>query len=175
MKNTHSNRHLVSWLGFGAALCLAPLAGAADAPASATSDVLVKIHEANQKEIQMAKMAEQKGKSKDVIAYAKMIVKDHTAADQKVMAFAKKHKVELPAATAPAKHEHAAAMERGGPDFDAHFTQGMLEDHKKTIAELTQIRETTGDARLKALIAELLPALKKHEAAAQKLVDKAKL
>lgn len=172
MNHTRTVRHAVTPFSFAVALCLAPLAFAADAPA--TGEVLTKIHASNQKEIQMARMAEQHGKSKDVIAYAKALIKDHTAADKKVMAFAKKHKVDLPAAPTSPKDEHAAAMEKGA-NFDVHFVQGMLEDHKKTIAELTEIRDNTADAKLKGLITELLPALEKHEATAQKLVDKAKL
>ena len=74
---------------------------AADAP-PATADVLGKLHESNQKEIAMGKMAQKNGKSKEVTTFGKTLVKDHTAADKKVLTLAKQEKVELPK-PAPAK------------------------------------------------------------------------
>ncbi len=62
-----------------------------------------------------------------------------------------------------------------GDAFDAHFAKTMLDDHKKTIEELTQARDATSDLKLRQLINELMPALQKHEEMAKKLVDKAKL
>ncbi len=169
MKNTCSDSRFTLSLALGSAvlLCLAP-AYAADPPA--TADVLAKIHDANQKEIRMGKMAEKQSKDKDVLSLAKAVVKDHTGADKKVTAMAKKEKIELPA---PSKEEDMSGMAKG-KEFDAHFAKSMLDDHKATISELTKARDTTTDPKLKELIAELLPTLQKHEEMAQKLMDKGK-
>ncbi len=172
MKNNPTVRRHTLSLALGAAvlLAIAP-AYAADPPA--TADVLAKIHDANQKEIRMGKVAEKNGKAKDVVALAKTIVKDHTEADKKVTAMAKKEKIDLPAAEAN-KDDGMSDMAKGDA-FDAHFAKTMLDDHKKTIADLTQARDATSDLKLRQLINELMPALQKHEEMAQKLVDKAKL
>jgi putative membrane protein len=79
---------MVLGISLSALLLLAGRASAADAPA--TADVLAKLHASNQKEIAMGKLAEKNGTSKDVIKYGKMLVKDHSAADKKVVALAKK-------------------------------------------------------------------------------------
>ena len=148
-----------------AMLTMPGLAQAADPPA--TSEVLGKLHQSNQKEIEMGKMAQKNGTSKEVKDFGKTLVKDHTAADKKVVALAKKEKVELPAPAAGAAHDMPAA----GADFDAKFAQEMLDDHKKDVAEATSARDATNDDKLKKLLTDLVPTLQKHQDAAQKLVD----
>lgn len=158
---------LCSWSGLGSLAGLLLLTAtpvlAADAPA--TSDVLAKVHESNQKEIAMGKMAQKNGKSKDVTSFGKTLVKDHTAADKKVVALAKKEKIDLPAPPAPKDDMPMNA------DFDAAFAKSMVEDHKKDIDEVTKARDATTDDKLKKLLTDMLPTLQKHEDTAQKLVD----
>jgi len=157
-----------SWRGLGSALGLALLTAsapalAADAPA--TADVLGKLHESNQKEIAMGKMAEKNGKSKEVTSFGKMLVKDHSAADKKVLTLAKQEKIELPK---PAAAKEDLPM---GADFDAAFAKSMVDDHKKDIDEVTKARDNTTDEKLKKLLGDMLPTLQKHEDTAQKIVD----
>ena len=147
-----------------AILTMPGLAQAADPPA--TSEVLGKLHQSNQKEIEMGKMAQKNGTSKEVKDFGKTLVKDHTAADKKVASLAKKEKFDLPAAAAGEGHEMPA-----GADFDAKFAQEMLDDHKKDVAEATSARDATNDDKLKKLLTDLVPTLQKHQDAAQKLVD----
>lgn len=157
---------LCSWCGLGSLLGLLTLAApalAADAPA--TADVLGKLHESNQKEIMMGKMAQKNGKSKEVTTFGKALVKDHSAADKKVLTLAKQEKLELPTA-APAKEDMPM-----GAEFDASFAKSMVEDHKKDIDEVTKARDNTTDEKLKKLLGDMLPTLQKHEDTAQKIVD----
>ena len=142
---------------------------AAAASPPATSDVLGKLHLSNQKEIEMGKQAQKNGQSKDVKAFGKTLVKDHTAADKKVAALAKKEKIDLAASTPSAKADMPAPA--AGPDFDGKFGQMMLDDHKKDIGEATDAQSATTDDQLKKLIADLLPTLQKHQELAQKIVD----
>jgi len=157
-----------SWRRLGPLLGLALLATGAPALAAdppATSEVLGKLHESNQKEIAMGKMAQKNGKSKEVTSYGKMLVKDHTAADKKVLKLAKDEKIELPAPPA-AKDDMPM-----GAEFDAAFAKSMVDDHKKDIDEVTKARDATTDDKLKKLLGDMLPTLQKHEDTAQKLVD----
>jgi putative membrane protein len=138
---------------------------AADAPPPA--EVLTKLHHANQKEIEMGKLAQKNGNSKDVKQFGKTLVQDHSAADKKVTALAKQEKIDLPAAP---KHDMDIPA---GPEFDAKFAQSMLEDHKKDVAETSEARDKTSDPKLKKLLTELVPTLQKHEETAQKLTETA--
>lgn len=144
-------------------LAIARGARAADPPS--TSEVLEKLHGANQTEIAMGKAAEKEGKSKAVKDLGKMLVKDHSAADKKTEALAKEEKISLP------KPEPAMAPPPSGPTFDEQFARMMVDAHKKDIAALTDARDRTTDEKLKKLLTELLPTLQKHEDTAQKILD----
>lgn len=146
----------------GAVLSADP-AWAADAPA--TAEVLGKLHASNRKEIDMGKMAQKSGQSKEVKDFGKTLVKDHTAADKKVLGLAKKQKIELPAPP-PMQHDDMT-----GADFDKKFAQSMLDDHKKDVSEATAARDSTADTELKKLLTDLVPTLQKHLDTAQKLAD----
>jgi len=156
----------LSSLGLCATLLIPALAMAA--PPS-TAQVLGDLHQTNQHEIEMGKEAQKNGNTKAVKDFGKTLVKDHTDADKKAMALAKKEKIDITANTPPMKNEMATIP--AGPDFDNKFAQAMVEGHKKAITEVTQARDTTDDASLKKLLTELLPTLQKHEETAQKIVD----
>jgi len=160
------NKTTLSSLGLCATL-LVPAISLAAAPS--TAEVLGKLHNSNQHEIEMGKEAEKNGNTKAVKDFGKTLVKDHTEADKKTLALAKKEKIDIAANTPPMKNEMATIP--AGPDFDSKFAQAMLEDHKKDIAEVTQARDSTDDAQLKKLLTEVLPTLKKHEEMAQKIID----
>lgn len=147
-----------------------PATATATAPAGTTADVLGTLHEADQKEIQAGQIAQKDGKSKAVRDYGKMLVKDHTAADDKVAALAHKENVDLVAAT-PAPGPNDMGTMATGPDFDKKFAQEMLDDHRKAIAALTAARDSSADPQLRKLLTDMLPTLEKHAAAAEKIVD----
>jgi putative membrane protein len=160
--------HMIRPFALAALLAIPATARAADAPTA--TEVLTKLHQSNQREIEMGKMAEKNGQSKQVKAYGKTLVEDHTAADKKVKALAKQEKVDLPAQAEPASHEQMAP----GPDFDTKFAKAMLDDHKKDVAEAKDARDKTADPKLKGLLTDIVPTLEKHEEMAQKLVDQTK-
>ena len=142
----------------------------APAQTQTTADVLGSLHQADQKEIQAGRIAQKDGQSKAVKDYGKMLVKDHTAADDKVAALAQEQSVDLVAAT-PAPGPNDMGTMATGPDFDKKFAQEMLDDHRKAIAALTAALNSTADPQLRKLLTDLLPTLEKHAAAAQKIVD----
>jgi putative membrane protein len=156
---------MLTVLGAGTAL------GADNEASAKTAEVLAKLHHSNQMEVAAGKLAQEKGQSKDVKAFGKTLVTDHSAADKKVMALAKQEKIDLPAdAPMPADMDKMKTM--SGAEFDKMFASHMLDDHKKDIAEAKSARDTTADAKLKALLTATIPVLEKHRDIAQKLVDK---
>jgi|SRR5579871_2411739 len=152
----------------GAALVLPLIAPPRDLRAAnppSTSEVLEKLHGANQTEIAMGKAAEKEGHSKEVKSLGKTLVKDHSAADKKTEALAKEEKISLP------NPEMGMAPPAAGPDFDMQFAKMMVDAHKKDIAALTDARDRTSDEKLKKLLTDLLPTLQRHEETAQKILD----
>jgi len=159
---------------FGAAAFLSGgvARGADPAPSADTAAVLLKLHHSNQMEIAAGKLAEEKGQSKDVKSFGKMLVTDHSASDKKVMKLAKDEKIELPSAEPMPSGSMDKLKSAPATEFDRMFASDMLEDHKKDIAEVKEARDATTDVKLKALLASTLPVLEKHRDTAQKLVSK---
>jgi putative membrane protein len=136
----------------------------------APADVLTKLHHSNQMEIEAGKLAQEKGQSKGVKDYGKMLVKDHTAADKKVTSVAKQLKVELTAPSPEMKHDKLEkARSLSGAEFDKAFTEAMVEDHKTDVQEATEARDKTTNPQLKKLLTEVVPKLEKHQTQAEKL------
>jgi len=145
-----------------------PAAGTDSGPAPA--DVLTKLHHSNQMEIEAGKLAQEKGQSKAIKDFGKMLVRDHSATEKRINSVAKQLKVELPAAAPPMKHEKLEkARALTGAEFDKAFTEAMVEDHKTDVEEITLARDKTTVPQLKKLLTEIVPKLEKHRTQAEKL------
>jgi len=152
-------------------VCLFVGAARAATPPSAppsTAAVLDKLHNSNLTEIEAGKLAQDNGHSQATKDYGKMLVSDHTSADQQVVALAKKEKIDLSPST-PVVGSKSLADLTAGPEFDRRFARSMVNDHKKDIADVTAARDHTTDAKLKALLTDMLPTLQKHKSMAEKL------
>ena len=87
-------RRIVEFLIMCAATVLASGTPLAAEPPT-TAEVLAKIHRANQKEMDMGRMAVQVGHAKDVRSFGKTLMNDHQAAEKKVQKLAKEENVAL--------------------------------------------------------------------------------
>jgi putative membrane protein len=141
--------------------------------------VLSDLHHANQMEIHMGMMAQEKSQSADMKAYGDTLVKDHKDADDQVLSLAKKDGISLETPSDEglmAKHDAskgqktmAALSAKSGADFDKEFAKTMVEDHKKDIAKLQKADGALTQADVKQLVEKLLPTLQAHLATAEKL------
>jgi uncharacterized protein (DUF305 family) len=84
--------------------------------------------------------------------------------------FAKEEKLDL-GSTPHADFDGAVAKMAGETDFDRRFAQAMLDEHDKAIASAKTAEDNTSDAKLKNLLSEIIPVLRKHRDLAQRLVD----
>jgi len=146
------------------------------------NDVLAKIHADNMKEVQMGTLAKEKALSKDVKKFSERLIKDHQDADRKLSKLLDKHN--LKAESLPQSDELRQMKEQDaqkmtdmgkleGAAFDQQFLTMMVQDHMKTIGELTQAKATYANTDLGKFIGEILPTLQKHHDEAQRLLDKA--
>jgi putative membrane protein len=130
--------------------------------------VLRHLHLANIQEIIMGKRAEKKGQSKDTRDFGSLLVRDHSAADKRLLAFAKRQKIDV-SATGQTLEEPDA--ERTGT-FDEKFAKGMVDEHEKSIADVKKAREASTDDAFNAFLDSVLPMLEDHRDLAQQIVDK---
>jgi len=136
-------------------------------------EVLQKLHAANQTEIQMGKMARERGAAKDVKSFGDRLVSDHTASDKKLADVLKKHGATLAdlAMTTSNDSSHDVTVDKTGVEFDRAFAAQMADDHKKAIELVETARRSTSDGELRSFLDQLLPTLRAHEATARALME----
>ncbi|HEY0173510.1 MAG TPA: DUF4142 domain-containing protein [Pyrinomonadaceae bacterium] len=124
-------------------------------------------------EIEMGRLAVQKGASEDVRQYGQRMIDDHTRANEELMRIVAPKGMQPPT-TLDAKHQ--AAMRKmaalSGERFDREYAKMMVGDHKKTVSEFQKEASRGADPEIKAFAAAQLPALQEHLQMAQRLNDK---
>jgi putative membrane protein len=160
-----------------AVFCVA-LAAAADRienPAVTDQDFVMTATQAGVMEVQLGKLAEKHASDDAVKDFAHRMVKDHTAANDKLMAAAKN--VKVAAAAAPDKEAQAAADKLAGlkgADFDKAYMRQMADDHQKAVSLFEAESKNGTDPALKGFAADALPMLQDHLKMAQSIYDKLK-
>jgi putative membrane protein len=151
------------------------LAQTAQTAGKADQAFLTKAIEGNLAEIEMGKLAQQKGQSQEVKDFGAMLVQDHTDANTKAMDLAKQINVTAP--TQPSK-KHLAELDRlsklSAAQFDAEFAKHMTTDHKEDIADFTKQSKMKADDPTVTFASQTLPVLQKHLQTAESLEKGAK-
>jgi putative membrane protein len=121
-------------------------------------------------EIELGKLAAQRGSSERVKAYGNKMVADHTRMNQEVKALAAQKNIELPT-TIDDKHQHERQKlaELSGTDFDRAYMAEMTSGHEKVVEQFESASKTSTDDDVKALAARSLPVLEGHLAEAEQI------
>ncbi len=106
-------------------------------------------------EVEMGKMAQQKGKSDDVKKIGKRMETDHTKANNELMAIAKKKGVDL-SKVKPKSHS------MGDANFDKDYIDMMVKDHQKDLAAFQAEAKNGSDADVKAFASKTSGVIQKH-------------
>lgn len=141
--------------------------------------IVAHFNHVNMMEIDMGKLAQKQGTAK-VKKYGAMLVKDHTAANKQVKAFAKKNGVakipdEVPATEAEktAHDETMAAMTKmktlKGAEFDREFLTMAIAEHDKAVARIDTSVAMVKNPDLTTLLNNLKPTLQRHADEAREL------
>ena len=126
-------------------------------------------------EVELGKLAQSKGSSDDVKAFAQMMVTDHSKANEELKTIAEDKGITLPAAPAQAQQQVKNDLgQQAGTSFDKAYINVMVEDHKKTVALFEEASKNSKDSELKAFADKTLPTLKMHLEHSQSLQRKMK-
>ena len=114
-------------------------------------------------EVELGKLAQEKGASEQVKSFGQRMVTDHGKANNELKTLAQTKNITVPAAIGP--HEKATRdrlAKLSGPAFDRAYMQAMLADHKKDVAEFQRESTAGKDAEIKSFAAKTLPTLEDH-------------
>ena len=121
------------------------------------------------KEVAAGTLASTTASDAAVKSFANMLVQDHTAMNQKVMAASGQADAAAPAPDATAT---ADLQGKTGADFDRAFVDKMVSDHQATIALFENAAQNASTDEARSLAQDALPKLRAHLQAAQDLQGK---
>ena len=126
--------------------------------------------EAGMAEVEAGTMAQSKGTSPAVKEFGAMMVKDHTAANNKLERIAVSKGVKLP--TEPGMMQKAMMKKtdmKSGESFDKDYIQGQIKAHEDTVALLQKEIDSGKDSEAKAFAMETVPKVKEYLAHINKI------
>jgi len=183
-----NTRNIVAAFGMTAATCLATagaatvaFAGPAATPAKATdekgltdSKILGVADAANAGEVAQATIASDKAQADSVKSFAKLMIKDHSAAREKGTAIAKELGLTPPPSPASddvkKKGDALATKLRAAPEatFDRTYMEAQVREHEKVLKMIDGKLLPNADApQLKALLEDMRTHVEHHLSVAQ--------
>jgi putative membrane protein len=141
------------------------LAQAASAAQQQTTpaDFVAKASESGMAEVELGKLAAQKGSTAEVRAYGQRMVTDHSRAGVELDQLAAKKALPATKALSPA---HAKVLEdlraKSGKDFDAAYARQMVADHNEAVALFTAA-SALSDEDFAGFASRTLPTLRDHQ------------
>lgn len=114
-------------------------------------------------EVELGRMAAQKGSNPDVKTFGQRMVDDHSKANDQLTQLAGQKGVTLSSTLSPAKKGDVNKLAKlSGAAFDRKYVSMMVEDHKKDVAEFEKAAKKGTDSDLKSWAATTLPTLQDH-------------
>jgi len=114
-------------------------------------------------EVELSKLALQKGTNAKAKEFADMMVMDHSKANMELKALAKAKNITLPdSINADSKKAWDDLNAKTGKDFDKAYVSTMVSEHKKTVSMFEDASKNLKDAELKAFVDKTIPVLKGH-------------
>jgi putative membrane protein len=128
--------------------------------------------EGGMSEVDLGQLAEQKSTDPKVKDFAAMMVKDHSAASQKLESLAAAKDVALPK-TLDASHTGMKSRleSLSGPSFDKAYIEAQLKAHGHTVSLLEKEISSGQDPQAKAFAQSGLPTIQHHLQAVRTLAS----
>jgi putative membrane protein len=145
-----------------AALSAAPMATFATA---ATPDLSFykSLAEGGIAEVRDGQLAQEKGADQKVKDFGAMMVKDHAAANQELLALAQSKGIKLPKGPGTDAGITEAKLDAlSGESFDKSYVKGQVKAHRDTVGLLQKEIDTGQDAQAKAFAHKVLPTVQSH-------------
>jgi putative membrane protein len=125
-------------------------------------------------EVELGRLAAQKGQSADVKKFGQRMVTDHSKVNAELEKLAASKGITLPKEmNAEQMAEHAKLAKLSGAEFDREYMTLMVADHDKDVAAFLDEAKDGSDPDIKSFAAKTLPTLQEHQRMAKEI--KAKL
>lgn len=114
-------------------------------------------------EVELGNLAQQKSTNQSVKDFGAMMVKDHSAANEKLKSVAASKNLKLPGSPSVAQMATKTKLKvLSGDTFDKAYVKDMIKDHQEDIAEFQKEAASGQDADAKGFAQATLPTLQNH-------------
>ncbi len=114
-------------------------------------------------EVQLGKLATERGQSDEVKKFGQRMVDDHSKANDQLKSIAESKSIKLPQ---DLEGKDKALMQRleklNGAAFDRAYMTAMVTDHQKDVNEFKKEANSGRDSQVKSFAASTLPTLEEH-------------
>jgi putative membrane protein len=140
--------------------------------AAADKVTLQRLHDGNQTDVQMGKMAEDKGSTSAVRDFGRRLADDQTVADRKIDEYMRTRGADITAlaTTTSADPDRELLATKLGLDFDRTFAQQIVQDLQDRLDLLGKARVDTADDALRQLYDQLTMSVDANRKAAEDLL-----
>ena len=120
-------------------------------------------------EVEVGKLAQEKGSSSEVKELGKKLEQDHSKANDQLKQLAESKNVPLPTDMGAEKAAVDKLRALSGDQFDKAFLKMAVKDHKKDINEFQKETNNAMDSDVKEFASKTLPTLQEHLKEAEQL------
>jgi putative membrane protein len=114
-------------------------------------------------EIELGKLAAEKGMDAEVKAFGRHMVEDHGRANEKLTAIGARQKMMLPAIMNSREREMYDKLQTtSGEAFDRMYVSHMIKDHEEDIKEFRKEADRGQDEDIRNFASQTLPVLQEH-------------
>jgi putative membrane protein len=157
----------------GAGLCVARASLAQEPQLGDADRAFIKMAASDgQAEIQLGKLAAERGSNAEVRDFAKRLEKDHTQANIELLKITNAQAIELSRDMRPYQEAADQLSQLHGAEFDRAFVRHMVKAHEEAITHCTTEATQGRNAELKAYAGKVLPILQEHLQLARNLAAK---
>lgn len=143
---------------------------AAAMPAMAPQEFVNNAASGGMFEVQSSELALERSQTPAVQEFARMMIADHSAANEELKAIAEGKSLTVPTEIAGPPAEHMSAVQAAeGDSFDQTYMQHQVQAHEETIMMFQAEARNGSDPDLRAFAEKTLPALNAHLQQAQGL------
>lgn len=124
-------------------------------------------------EVELGKLAAEKGATDEVKKFGQRMVDDHSKANEQLKQLADSKGATLPTKLDPNDQATKARLEKlSGQQFDRAYMNDMVKDHSKDVAEFKKESTTAKDTDVKSFASQTLPTLQDHLKEARSIAPK---
>jgi putative membrane protein len=114
-------------------------------------------------EVELGTLAQERASSQSVKDFGAMMIKDHSAANDKLKSIAASKNVTLPSSPSVAQMATKTKLSvLSGSSFDNSYVKSMIKDHEEDIAEFKKEAASGRDPDARAFAKSTLPTLESH-------------